>query len=233
MPEATALWERGIALRDAPERYAPRFLAAPVGRPQRSQDELSGGWKMLADQNGWDEEKRQAISKGIDQVGNLFESLTAIGRLNYERGRHVANLILTKKAVAIGFANGTSEPQIIPAYLFDNDSSIKWAKSQVAGNGLHFVSVKVTKIRRSEPLPEIPVRAKTKARSKLGRRASSEIIDIIRVLNAEAPFGRLSRKSQTDSVIRYASEKLPERFPQGKGLHPSTVSRYLHQELGP
>lgn len=188
---------------------------------------------MLADQNGWDEEKRLTFKEGLDRLGDSFDNFIAIGRFNSERCRHVANLILAKKAVAVGFPNGATEPQIIPTYLFENDSFIRWDKSEVNGNNLHFVSVKVTKIRRAKQLLETPVGTKAKTSLRVGRRASSEIIDVIHKLNADPQFGKLLRKSQAELVIKYAREKMPERFPHGKGLHVSTVSRYLHQELGP
>ena len=225
-------WERGVALAEAPDQFAPASLAAPVpeARPAGGGD-LSGGWKMLADQEGWPEEKRQTFKKGLDEARDLVENIKAVGSLNYERSRHVAGLILAKKAIAVGFPKGATEPQIIPAYLFENHSFIKWGKSEIAGNGLHFVSIKVAKLRRSQQLPEIAVKPQPKAPSKVGRRTSSEIIDIINELNADASFGKLPRKSQAELVIKKAGAKFPKRFSHGKGLHFSTVSRYLHQEL--
>jgi hypothetical protein len=225
-------WERGLTLAEAPHRFAPASLAAPVPRVRPADNgDLTGGWKKVADQGGWPQEKRQSIKEGLDGVRGFLENISAIGSLNYERSRHVAGLILAKKAVAVGFPNGATEPQIIPAYLFENHSFIEWGKSEVIGNGLHFVSVKVAKLRRSEQLPEILNKPKKIAPKTVGRRASSEIADIIHELNMDPNFGKASRKSQAELVIKNASAKFPKRFPHGKGLHFSTVCRYLHQEL--
>jgi len=230
--QAVEWWERGVALAEAPNRFAPPSLATPVlaARPVDS-GELAGGMKMLADQEEWNPKERQTIKEGLDGVRDIIENVMAVGSLNYERSRHVASLILAKKAVAVGFPNGATKPQIIPAYIFETHSFIKWGKSEVVGNGLHFVSVKVAKLRRSEQLPEIPIRPKKNMPLKVGRRPSSEITDIIHELNMDPGFGKLPRKSQAELVIKKASEKYPKRFSHGKGLHFSTVCRYLHQEL--
>jgi hypothetical protein len=131
--------------------------------------------KMLADQEGWETHKRQAIKEGVDGVRHFFDSLSAAGALNYQRAHHVASLILAKKAIALGFPNGATQPQIISSYLFENDSFIKWGKSEIVGNGLQFVSVRVTKIRPSERIPEFPPSAKYMR--KPGRPSKIALID--------------------------------------------------------
>ncbi len=233
MPSAMEWWERGVALAEAPSQFVPASLAT-AGVPAQPGDsgELTGGWKILADQAAWPQEERQKFKKGLNAVRDVFENFKTVSALNYERSRRLADLILAKKAVAVGFPNGTAEPQVIPAYLFENDSCIKWSKSEIEGNGLHFVSVRVAKLRRSEQLPEIPNAPIKKSPKKSGRRPSSEISAIIQELNLDPHFGKLSRKSQAELVIKKAAVKFPRRFAHGKGLHISTVSRYLLQVLG-
>jgi hypothetical protein len=71
---------------------------------------------------------------GLEKVEKCINTFIAVGTLNYERSRYVANLVLTKKAVAIGIPNGASEPKIVPAFLFETDAFIKWSKNEVRGN---------------------------------------------------------------------------------------------------
>jgi hypothetical protein len=218
VPTVMEWWEQGVPLAEAPDRFAPASLAAPLEAAQPQDRDLTGGMKMLADQEPRDANGRQPLREGLEGVLGLIENFAAVGSLNYRRGRHVASIILEKKAVAVGFPNGAAEPQIIPAYLFENPPFIKWGKSEIIGNGFHFVSVKVAKLQRSEQLPEIPNKQKKKTPSKVGRRASSEVIDIIHELNKSPGFRQMRRKAQAELVIKEASEKFPERFPGGKGL---------------
>jgi hypothetical protein len=229
------LWERGVALNEAPDRFAPASLAAPVleARPE-DRGELTGGWKMVADQGGWDENRKRAAKDLLAATATLGDSLIAQGRLRDARCSHIVKMILAKKAVAVGFPNGAAgDPQIIPTYLFENRTYIKWGSSSIVGNNLNFVSVRIARLRRTEQLPEIQNEAKANTPAKVGRRPSTEIIEIINELNMDPGFGKLPRKSQAQLVIKRTSEKYPKRFPHGKGLHVSTVCKYLHQELGP
>ena len=230
----TAIWRRGIALQNAPDRFAPPSLAAPVTETLLTENvELTGGWKMLADQSEWDEERRRAAGEVLSSISQITNSVISVGRLREMRCSYVAAMLMKGKAVATGFPTGATEtPSLVPAYLFETPAFIKWGTSHVSGNGLDFISVRVTKMGRFERDLEIHNIGKDNP-APVGRPASSQLFDIIHQLNTDPGFIARSRKSQIELVTRKAIENYPERFAHSKGLHPSTISRYLKQTLGP
>lgn len=232
-PHTDALWKRGIPLCEAPYRFAPARLAAPQPVPRDPNGtELPGGLKMLADQKGWDQGRRKAINDGLVQIQAAFGDLRAVAAFNSKRQRHVVDLVLRSKAVAMGFRNGAKEPEIIPAYLFETESFVKWNLNQIAGNGFDFISVKITKLRPSEKLPDEPRKSNAQTKSKPGRPGFGEIVGLIRGKKSDPQFRKLPRKAQAQLIEKLAREKIRHYFAHGKGISQPTLYRYLKQELG-
>jgi len=234
MSDVNDLWNRGTPLADAPERFAPKSLARSVAEPKPSSTgELEGAWKRLADQAGWDTERRQQVKRGEDAFDGLIDRIVAKGTLRNDCCNYVLRLLSKHKAIAVGYPSGaTGEPEIIPVYLFENPKYIDWRLSSVAGNGLKFVSVRVVRLRHSEKLPENAIPAKKQQSSKVGRKASSEVVEIIRELNRDPDFEKKSGKQQAELVRENAITKYPKRYRSGRGLSQKTIYRYLHKELG-
>src|SRR4029077_391574 len=94
MSEAVELRKRGLPLEEAAVRFAPRSLVdryrAP---PPETTAELAGGWKILADQAGWDAERRRVVKEGLDTASNLTNAAIASGRLRYEQCSHLLSLL--------------------------------------------------------------------------------------------------------------------------------------------
>lgn len=234
MPDIAAIWKRGIALRDAPDEFSPRALNGPVptAKIEPTDDmELTGGLRMLADQQAWDEGRRRAAQQAATILARTGDAILAVGKLNHERCCYVIRMIITGKAVVTGYRNGaTGSPQIVPSYLFENPAFIKWSQSAVSGNGLNYISVRITKLRRSKQFSK--QKNKT-AKRKIGRPSSEKYIEsAIRELNNDPTFAGLLRKSQVQKVIDFVNDKYSKHFPSGKGLHESTVSRYLVKTFG-
>jgi hypothetical protein len=231
---ALAMWERGVALREAPDRFAPARLADKAfdAKPKESSD-LTGGWKMMADQAGWDADQRRTFKEGLSAASSLKEAYMSEAALRNERYSYLLSMLLARKAVAVGFPNGaTGDPEIIPTYMFENPKYVNWSTSTVRGNNLNYVAIRVVRLDRSEKLPKRAAPTDSKLAKTVGRRPSSELIDIINTLNNDPAFGKIPRKSQALLVIKNATEKHPKRFPHGKGLSLATVNRYLYQVLG-
>jgi hypothetical protein len=222
-----ALWKsRGIHLRDAPDQLAPaRPITSALSPNQGS--ELTGGWKSLADVKGWDHDQRQSVKKGLDAIQTVADAALAAGHRNYQRARYVADLVIAKKALAVGFSTGATEPVIIPPYLFENEGFIKWSKNEIAGNGLRFISVKIIKLRRSEVLPQNTGTGIQKGRAKAGRPSSAELEGIIRELNSDPEFSRKPGKTQVTEIRKRAMEKYPAKFKNGRGLSAPTIYRFM------
>ncbi len=231
--QLTTLWlERGVPLREAPEKFATARLSTPVlPKPPDDSQELRGGLKMLADGGEWSDDQRQSLKSGVNAIQQVLASVSAIRIMNHERQQHVANLVLRGKVLAVGFPEQASKPQVIPAYLFETDTFIKWNKSQIDGNGHHFISVRIIKLRPSETLALTSPKEIEFPKLKIGRPSAAKLVEIINTLNANPAFGTLSRKEQRERVIDYANINMREHFPNGKNLSPSTVSRYLVKTL--
>lgn len=226
-----ALWtERGIPLRDAPDRLSPPQLYVPDVPPAPAIDgELSGGWRMLADAEGWNSARRLSVKKGLDAFRKLSDSLLATGRLNHERGQYVARLVLTGKAIALGFEDGAKQPVEIPVYLFDTQRFIKWAENEISGNGHRYISVKIVKLDRAEQLPPKKSRTPNK-KAPVGRPGSVELKKIIQELKDNPEFRKLLGKSKVALIEGIAKERFSRKYADGKGISRATIYRYLRSQ---
>lgn len=231
-PHADTLWRGGVPLSEAPDYFAPARLMVP--RPplqQRGSRELTGGWKVLADQRGWDQEQRKTFKDNLDQSQAAFDNLQVTVALNCERQRYIASLILKDKAVATGFLEEATELEIIPPYLFGTDEFIKWGKNQIVGNGFHFISVKVAKLRRSEELSKETLKSVSRSTPNRGRPGFEGIADLIREKKSDPKFRKLPRKAQAQLIENAAREKFPRYFEHGKEISQATIYRYLKRGL--
>ncbi len=224
-------------MRDAPDEFSPRSLNGPVPAAKiepTDELELTGGLKMLADQHSWDQNQRRKIKTGLASVAKAWEGIVEHSRTRDLRCAHISKLISTRKAVAVGFPGGAkNKPEIIPPYLFENSAFINWSQSAVSGNGLNYISVRITKLRRSEQFPGPESKLIENAKRKIGRPSSREYIEAaILELKTDATFVKSPRKSQVLKVIDFVTNRYSKRFPNGKGLRESTVSRYLVGILG-
>ena len=191
-----------------------------------------GGMKMMADTGGWDQDRRQSVNKGLKAIQMAADAWVARGRLNHERARHVADLLLKGKAIAIGFTEGAKQPVEIPAYLFDTDDFIKWDKNEIRGNGHRYISVKIVKLEKSERLRQTkrkPIITKVRA----GRPAYDEIDLVINELKSSHEFLAEPHKLKAAQIEKVLKARYPDKYPDRWILARATSYRYLKKNKIP
>ena len=223
----TRLWKRGLSLEEAWWRF---------GLPQQRQRYNSVQPAEVT--KPVDKESLSALG-GVEiykaataLISDAFRPILDQSRIANEMRSQLVELLRNGRLVGYGYhfpRQALDRPVRIPDDLFDI-AFVRWDKSELEGNGSKYFAVKIFRSSWLKELP-VPVTRSAPTKQKVGRQPSTEIIEIIHDLSQNPNFEKMQRKAQAELVIEAAITKHPKRFSNRKGLHFSTVCRYLHQVL--
>jgi len=236
-----SIWQKGLSLGDALLRFCPRRL--------RRQLENTYDPKLL---ECFPENVRKVTWEDIEAWRDLGSALPEKFIKILIRREKMRDEMRAWLRAALG--NGTyaaygdwpplgpnNPANLIRAEYF-LDGEIDWTKLLLKIGDTEIIAIRVfrlswvkkesvTAAKEIQPAPEIQDKTNATKVKKRGRRASPEIVAVIRELDREPGFRSLRRDIQTDMVIEQLDEKYPDRFPGGKGRKRSTVARYLFEQL--
>jgi hypothetical protein len=186
----------------------------------------TASWKGVVDMTDWPDASKQQIKSTIDKTAAALSGWHARSQLYIHRCKYLTGLIARDKAVAIGYSKGAAQPKIIPAYLFETSDFINWTKDEIKGNGLAFISVRVTKLRRSEQTSrknQIPRTSGPRA----GRPAYAEINSVIQGLKTDRAFIDAKPQEKIAQIERVLKKRYPNDYSKNWSLSRATGYRYL------
>lgn len=184
--ERLAIFEKGLPLELSLTKFGHPDLVAEYNSvpPVFTLELMLETMKGIAEKN----------AKAAERQRELIEQSQARNDLRNRLEKQVAGYTCKGYLIATGFAlprKPQDYPEIIPVSLFDpRQRYVDWAKSEVKGNGLHFVESRLT-VKKKQPVLEI---------KRPGRPSSSKAI--------EAAFYKLVSEGSIQT-----SESLLSHFP--------------------